>query len=135
MFTGKYSDKDTLDFMAGTAGLVSHFVAGLGMQSAGNISFALSKTVFAGALRSNGSTALLQSVNASVTFGSSAGAEALLEAAAGDSEGSMFARRLLQSDDGRVNRMTEHLVGGLGFKSKGIPVDQFFADPLRCVSV
>ena len=119
LFTGKYDDEDDVDFMAGADALRSHKVGGAGMESAGNISFKLSKTVFAGSLKSNGTTALLESANASVTFGSflDADADDLVAAADGDNAlGSMFARRLLQTEDGA---QTEHLVGGLGFRSKG----------------
>ena len=131
MFTGDYKGEakggrnllqlEEVDWKKGTAGLVSHGVAALSFESAGNISFHLSVTNFEGPLNSDGATAYLNSINASIVFASPvdlAEAGVLTEF----QEDRFSCRRLLQvGSDGnsKYEDSTNHLVGGLGFLSKG----------------
>jgi hypothetical protein len=108
------------DFMKGAKDLVKHRVAGLGMDSAGNISFLPSETTFEGSLISDGDTAYMKSKNASVVFAAPADADVVIDA--GESEEGFGRRRLLQMEDGgkrSYKNFTNHLVGGLGFLSEG----------------
>lgn len=76
---------------------VQHAIAGQGMASEGNISFAESITTFIGSLRSEGAKAYMESMNATVAFSSSAGSVCgpSLESlnVADDKEGMGFGRK------------------------------------------
>ena len=110
LFSGQYSD--TPDWKAPGVQLTQHNIEGMGMESAGNISFGLSVTNFKASLTSDGKTAFMNSSNAAVVFGSS---ESGSSSAASDDESDAVAttyRRLLQLDENTKNA-TKHLVGGM----------------------
>ena len=116
LFTGKY-EEGLGDWTQGEAGLTAHVVAALGCDSAGNISFAQSVTSFESALTSDGDTANLKSLNATVRFGSSLPAAGRVLAV----EGEGFAvRRLLQvsllcgAGQGRAGRAGSHHLPAMG---------------------